>query len=130
MAILTSLHHRIYMPQKNQTISWTQWVLRVFDHEGMMRGIMIVWILVAVFTYLIAIYFLFGLGVAFKEKSAELKEITDLTIITELNLQQSQTEFVKNNQDILASMEKISDMHYILPTDRAVSQADSFDQKN
>lgn len=78
--------------------------------------------------YLIAMYSVFGLGIALQQQSTVAKDLTESNIIAELNLQQRQTEFAKNNKDVLRSMQKISDMRYVLPADTAMSRVDMLDR--
>ena len=87
---------------------------------------MIIWIAGAIVVYLVAVYSLFGLGITLQEKTIELKKLTEANIISELNLRQKQTEFARNNEDILQSMEKITNLRYITPADTAVSQVEFF----
>ena len=91
---------------------------------------LIAWIAGAVLTYLIAVYSLFGLSVTLQQQSGIFKELTEANTITELSLQQKQTEFARNNEDILQSMEKISDMRYLLPANTSVSRAEMSDKVN
>ena len=94
------------------------------DSNGWMARIMIIWIAGAIATYLIAVYSLFGLGVTIQQKMTELKNLTEANTISELNLGQQQTAFAKNNEDILQSMEKITNIRYLMPADTSLSQAD------
>ena len=96
----------------------------VLQERGFITHMMLAVIAGAILAYLIAVYSLFGLGVTLQQKSMVLKELTDTNTIAELNLGQQQTGFAKNNEDILQSMEKISDLRYVLPTDTSVSRAD------
>ncbi len=84
----------------------------------------IVWIASAVAVYLVAVYSVFGLGVAVQEKTAVAKELAESNKILELDLQQKYTQFARNNEEILQTMEKISDLKYVLPADTSVSRAD------
>ena len=93
-------------------------------NDGWITRIMIAWIAGAITTYLITVYSLFGLGVTIQQNMTELKNLTEANTISELNLGQQQTTFAKNNEDILQSMEKITNMRYLMPADTSVSQAD------
>ena len=95
-----------------------------YHEDAWMTRIMIAWIAGAIATYLITVYSLFGLGVTIQQKMTELKNLTEANTISELHLGQQQTAFAKNNEDILQSMEKITNMRYLMPVDTSVSQAD------
>lgn len=99
-------------------------VFGMLNQRGAVTNAAISVIAVAVATYLIAVYSLFGLAVTLQQKTTAIRELNESNTITELNLQQKQTGFARNNQDVLQSMEKISDMRYVMPADTAVSRAD------
>ena len=99
-----------------------------FQNSRLFRGVLISWIAVMVVVYVVATYFVFGLGMILQQQSRVIKDLTESSIITELNFQQRQTEFVKSNKDILQSMQRISDMRYVLPTDTTISRVDIFHQ--
>lgn len=130
MKTLTSIHHQTYVFMRSENVSWAQSIYYILNNSRFFTGLLMTWILVAVAIYLIAIYSFFGLGVALQEKSLMVKNLSESNTIVELNLQQQQTAFVRNNQTILESMEKISDMRYVLPTDTAMSRADALNQSN
>lgn len=116
--------HQIYIPSHSERHVLSLNIFHLFQNNGFITGAIIAWITIAVVMYLVAVYSFFGLGVTLQHKSFAIKNLTESNTIAELNLQQRQTEFAKNNQYILESMEKISDMRYVLPTDTTVSWAD------
>jgi len=95
---------------------------------GLLRALLITWIGGAILVYLVAVYSVFGLSMTLSQNGAVAKALTESNTIMELNLQREQTEFARNNQDVLESMEKISEIRYVGPTDTAVSRADTLDQ--
>lgn len=105
-------------------------IFRTFNQEGIVTSAAIFVIAVAVATYFIAAYSLFGLAVGLQQKTTIIKNLHESNTIAGLDLQQKQTEFARNNQDVLQSMEKISTMRYLMPVDTAVSRADVFDQSS
>ena len=109
---------------RDTSVGVVHYAFDMLQKRGFITHMMLAVIAGAILAYLIAIYSLFGLGVTLQQKSIVLKELTDTNRITELNLGQRQTEFAKNNEDILQSMEKISDLRYVLPADTSVSRAD------
>ncbi len=130
--MITSLYIRqkTYRLQHNDRRTPLLNVFSVLHDDRSVIRFAFCWIVVAALIYLVAMYFIFGLGIALQEQSTVAKDLTESNIIAELNLQQRQTEFVRNNADVLQSMQKISDMRYILPTDTAVSRIDISDQSN
>ena len=102
--------------------------LHTFHEAGLLRTLLMIWIGAAVIVYLMAVYSVFGLSVGLSRNEAAVKILTESNTIMELNLQQKQTEFARNNQDVLESMQKISEIRYVGPTDTAVSRADILDQ--
>ena len=130
MTALTNIQRHAYAPSFNGRARIMHYAFEGLQSRGFVTHMTVAWIAGAVLTYLIAAYSLFGLGVTMQQKSAVLKELTETNTIVELNIQQKQTEFAKNNEDILQSMEKISDMRYVLPLHTSVSRADVSDQIN
>ncbi|MDP3778671.1 MAG: hypothetical protein Q8R30_01315 [bacterium] len=103
-------------------------VLHMLRQAGLLRTLLMVWIGGAILVYLVAVYSVFGLSVTLSQNGAVAKALTESNTIMELNLQREQTEFARNNQDVLESMQKISEIRYVGPTDTAVSRARTFDQ--
>ena len=124
MTALTDIQRHAYVSSLRERVGIMHYAFDVLQKPGFITHVMLAVIAGAILAYLIAIYSLFGLGVTLQQKSIVLKELTDTNRITELNLGQRQTEFAKNNEDILQSMEKISDLRYVLPADTSVSRAD------
>ena len=124
MTALTDIQRYTYASSFKAQAGIGQYVVQGFQSRGFVTHMTTVWIAGAVLTYLIAAYSLFGLGVTMREKSVILKGLAETNTITALNIQQKQTEFAKNNEEILQSMEKISDMRYVLPPHTSVSRAD------
>lgn len=127
MTVSSYNQRQIYLPSRDKRHIPSLNALQLFQNSGCITGAIIAWITITVVMYLVAVYSFFGLGVGLQQKSLVIKNLTESNTIAELNLQQRQTEFAKNNQDILESMEKISDMRYVLPADTAVSRADTPD---
>lgn len=88
------------------------------------------WSTIAVASYLIAVYSVFGLSAGMQQKSLLLKELAESNTITELHIQQKETEFARDNEDVLESMQKISDIHYVIPAETAVSRVDTAEERN
>ena len=131
MTTLTNIQRHTHTPSLSyERTGIMHYLLQGLQSRGFVTHMTTAWIVGAIVTYLIAAYSLFGLGVTMQQKSAVLKELTETNTIAELNIQQKQTEFAKNNEDILQSMEKISDMRYVLPLHTSVSRADVSDQMN
>ncbi len=99
-------------------------VVRILGQGGWVRRAIAMWIAGAVVTYLVAVYSLFGLSVTLARHVKEIKQLAESNTIIELNLRQKQTEFARDNESILQSMEKISDMKYVGPAETAMSRAD------
>ena len=130
MTALTDIQRHVYVSSFNGRVGIMQYALQGLRSRGFFTRMTIAWIAGAVLTYLIATYSLLGLSVTMQQKSAALKGLTETNTITGLNLRQKQTEFARNNEDILQSMEKISDMRYVMPPSTSVSRADVSDQMN
>ena len=124
MTVLTDIQRHAYSSSFTGKVGVMHYAYDALQERGFITHMMLALIAGAILAYLIAVYSLFGLGVTLQQKSMVLKELTDTNRITELNLGQQQTGFAKNNEDILQSMEKISDLRYVLPTDTSVSRAD------
>ena len=131
MTTLTNIQRHTYTPSLSYERTGIMYAfVRALQSRGFVTHVTIAWIAGAVLTYLIAAYSLFGLSVRIQQKSSSLKGLMETNTITELNLRKKQTEFAKNNADILQSMEKISDMRYVLPLHTSVSRADVSDPIN
>ncbi len=127
---VTNTQGHIYISSFKQRVGIMQYLFQIFQDRGFVTNVMIAWVAGAVLVYLVSVYLLFGLGVIMQQKSVTLKNLMETNTIIELNLQQKQTEFVRNNEDVLQSMEKISDLRYVMPTDTSVSRADMSDRSN
>lgn len=130
MITLPYIHHHSYGFRRNNKHTRILNVFRILHDGRLVTRFALCWIVVAALVYLTAMYSVFGLGIALQEQSTTAKDLTESNIIAELNLQQRQTEFARNNKDVLQSMQKISDMRYVLPSDIAVSRADTYNQSS
>lgn len=130
MTISSYSQRRIYIFSRNERYVSLSNTFRLFCNGGFATGAAIAWIILGTAIYLIAVYSSFGLEIGLQQKFLVVKNLTESNTIIELNLRQRQTEFTKNNQDILESMQKISDMRYVLPTDTAVSRVDISHQRS
>ena len=129
MMTSTYIQRRIDSSLRSEKTDHAYDIVRFFN-KRFVTGAAIGWIALAIVTYLAAAYSLFGFGISIQQKSALMKALTESNTIAELNLQQRQTQFAISNADALESMQKISDMRYVLPTDTAVSRADMSRQDN
>lgn len=130
MTTFPYIQHQAYSFQRSKQHAGIFAVFRMLCNGGLVTRLMIAWIVVAAIVYLVAMYSVFGLGIALQQKSTAAKDLTESNIIAELHLQQRQTEFARSNADVLQSMQKISDMRYLLPTDTAVSRVDISDRSS
>jgi len=130
MTSLSYIQYQTYISSRNERHFRISNIFSLFSHSRFITSVAVAWIAIAVVIYFVAVYSFFGLGVTLQEKSSAIKDLIESNTITELNLQQRQTEFARNNKNILESMQKISDMRYVLPTDTAVSQADILDRSS
>ena len=124
MIAFTTFQSYISLKPFSQQKSMLSFIIALLGNSRYLTRVLLIWIAGAVLVYLIAIYSLFGLSVTIQKKVTTVKELTEINTITALNLQQKHTEFARNNQDFLKSMEKIADLRYILPTDTSLSRAD------
>ena len=124
------IQHQVYGSGRNVRHAGMLHVFRIFYNGGLVTRVTISWIVAGAVVYLIAMYSVFGLGIALQQKSTIAKDLTESNIIAELHLQQRQTEFARSNKDVLQSMHKISDMRYVSPGDTAISRADISPQSN
>ena len=97
---------------------------RLINNQGHITAIIIGWSSMAIISYLIAIYCLFGLSAGMQQKSLLLKKLAESNTITELNIQQKETAFARDNENVIESMQKISDIRYVIPVDTSVSRVD------
>ena len=130
MTVVSHTYYKIYNSSRFERDSYISYVRGIFNSGGFVTKAAIGWVAVAVVVYLVATYSVFGLDITLKQQSAVVKDLTESNTITELHLQQRQTEFARTNKDILQSMQKISDMRYVLPTDTTVSRADISDRSS
>ncbi|GEM_PF-4995761 len=130
MTTSTYAQRHIDFSSRSEGVFRVHSIVRFLSNRRFITGAAIGWIVLAIVTYLVAAYSLFGFGIAVQQKSVLIKALTESNTIVELNLQQRQTQFAINNAGILESMQKISDMRYVLPTDTAVSRADMADHGN
>ena len=126
MAVLTNIQGQRHISPCGERMERMNHIFDAYNQHGRIIRMLIAWIAGAIVVYLVAVYSLFGLGITLQEKTIELKKLTEANIISELNLRQKQTEFARNNEDILQSMEKITNLRYITPADTAVSQVEFF----
>lgn len=102
----------------------------VINERGIVTNSIIAWIGITIICYLIAVYSFFGINASMHRQGALLKQLTDAKIQVELNVQQKQAGFARNNQNILESMEKISEIRYITSNDVTVSRLEVIGRVN
>lgn len=124
MTALTDINGQSHLSGLHMGREIAHATVHALEDSGFMMRMLMVWIAGAVVIYLVASYSLFGLGITMQQKTAMMKELNEANTIAELSMQQKHTEFARNNEVILQSMEKIGDLRYVLPTDTAVSRAD------
>lgn len=125
MTTLTHTRQYIVRTSLNDRMFRLPHAFRLINDQGYVTAIIIAWSATAIASYLIAVYVLFGLSASMQQKSLLLKELTESNTIVELNIQQKETAFVRDNQNVLESMQKISDIRYVIPVDTAVSRVDT-----
>ena len=130
MTTLTYIHHALVPASLNERAFRTNDAFRNINERGIITGIIIAWAGAAILSYLIAVYYLFGLSNSLQQKSLVVKDLVESNTIVELNIQQNQTSFIKNNADVLESMQKISEMRYVGAADTAVSRAEILEHTN
>ncbi|MDP3770190.1 MAG: hypothetical protein U1A25_01970 [Candidatus Sungbacteria bacterium] len=124
MTTLTYIQRRMVLTSFDNRMFRIPRTFRLINDRGSITAMIIGWGGAAIASYLIAVYYFFGLGASMQQKSLLIKELTESNTIIELTIQQKETAFARDNEDVLESMQKISDIRYVTPTDTSVSRAD------
>jgi riboflavin synthase len=124
MTTLTLIQRHIVPTLFDNRIFRISRAFRLINDRGYITAMIIGWNGAAIASYLIAVYCLFGLGAGMQQKSLLVKELIQSNTIIELTIQQKETAFARDNEDVLELMQKISDIRYVTPPDSSVSRVD------
>ncbi len=65
--------------------------------------------------YVTALYFTFNLGFELRERAEEISSLEESLILLETETERRKTEFAKDHEDIVQSMEKVTSLKFLKP---------------
>lgn len=95
--------------------------MEAFNRKGAFTYLLAGLILMFVIIYLIALYFIFGLGFKLRIDNKTLSDLNKEVSSIQFRVEEAETSLVKNKAVFLEFMEEISSIRYLTPEDTTIS---------
>lgn len=122
MTVLILAQRKILLPLRI-SLRWEE-LMGIFSRVNKNGTITIVsttLIIFSVISYLLAAYFIFGLGFVLQEKNKEVSRYEAAAARKELKLHEAKNSLLRGGSVLLNSMEKVTSIKYLVPQGFAAS---------